>query len=124
MALLKVLVRANELGWVASRPTRDCRYDLILDDGKQLHRVQVKYCNRRASHASGAVMQDMTKGGQRTRVYLDGEIDAVLIYVAPVGKIVWLGPDVFHGRRQIQLRYEPARSGQVRGTLLVQDFEW
>lgn len=48
LALLKVLVRANELGWVASRPTRDCRYDLVLDDGKQLHRVQVKYCNRRA----------------------------------------------------------------------------
>lgn len=53
-----------------------------------------------------------------------GEIDAVLIYVAPVDQLVWLGPDVFHGKRQIQLRYEPALSGQVRGTLQMQEFVW
>src|SRR5207302_5994186 len=36
LALLRVLQRSVEKGWIASRPTRDCRYDLVLDDGERL----------------------------------------------------------------------------------------
>jgi hypothetical protein len=48
LALLHVLQRAVENGWIVSRPTRDCRYDLVLDDGDRLYRAQVKYAGRRA----------------------------------------------------------------------------
>jgi hypothetical protein len=30
LALLRAMQRAVEKGWIASRPTRDCRYDLVL----------------------------------------------------------------------------------------------
>jgi hypothetical protein len=98
-ALLRAMQRAWEKGWIAGRPTRDCRYDLVLDDGQRLHRVQVKYAGRRAVHCDGAVSLDFTKGGKRDRTYLEHEIDAVIAYVAPADTLVWLGPEHFHRRR-------------------------
>src|SRR2546428_6106702 len=76
LAILRAQQRAFEKGWIVSRPTRDCRYDLVLDDGERLYRVQVKYAARKSSHATGAVSLDFTKGGRRNRMYQDHEIDA------------------------------------------------
>jgi PD-(D/E)XK nuclease superfamily protein len=118
------LQRSVEKGWLASRPTRDCRYDLVLDDGKHLYRVQVKFAARKSSHATGVVSLDFTKGGRRNRMYLDHEVDAVLVYVAPTDALVWLGSERFHNRRAVQLRYAPTRSGQKNGCLLVEDVVW
>jgi hypothetical protein len=106
LALLRVLQRSLEKGWIASRPTRDCRCDVVLDDGERLYRVQVKYAGRQACNCEGAVSLDFTKGGMRDRTYLDHEIEAVIAYVAPADRLVWLGREHFHGRRTIQLRYE------------------
>ncbi len=124
MAFLRVLQRAVEKGWVASRPTRDCRYDLVLDDGERLYRVQVKYAGRRAVHCDGAVSLDFTKGGRRDRTYTNEEIDAVVAFIAPIRVLVWLGPAYFHGRRALHLRYAPTRSGQKLGCLMVSELVW
>ena len=124
LALLRVLQRTLEKGWIASRPTRDCRYDLVLDDGERLHRVQVKYAGRRAWNCTGAVSLDFTKGGRRDRTYLVNEIDAVIAYVAPADALVWLRREHFHGRRNVQLRYAATLSGQQAGCLLVRELAW
>jgi hypothetical protein len=124
LAMLKAMTRAVELGWIASRPTRDCRYDLILDDGVALHRVQVKYCARGSSSASGVANLDLTKGGKRSRTYLDNEIDAIVVYVAPADRLVWLGKERFHNRRHVQIRYESPRNGQTQGILMVDQISW
>jgi len=125
LAVLRVLMRAVEKGWIASRPTRECRYDLILDDGNILYRVQVKYCNRRATNADGAVCLDLTKGGARKpRPYLDKEIDALVVYVVPVDALIWVGADIFHGKRHLQIRYTPTKSGQKKGTFMTDDYLW
>jgi len=124
LAVLRTMLRAHEKGWVTSRPTRDCRYDLVLDDTARLYRVQVKYAGRRASHCEGAISLDFTKGGRRERTYLDDEIDAVIAFVAPADCVVWLGPELFHKRRNIQLRCAPSRSGQTAGCLPVSDLVW
>jgi hypothetical protein len=124
LALLRVLQRALLKGWITSRPTHDCRYDLVLDDGNRLYRVQVKYAGRRAWNCAGAVSLDFTKGGRRKRTYLDHEIDAVIAYVAPADLLVWLHREHFHGRRNVQLRYAPARSGQKNRCLLASDLAW
>jgi PD-(D/E)XK endonuclease len=123
-AMLRVLERSLEKGWGACRPTRDCRYDLVLDDGERLYRVQVKYAGRHACNCEGAVSLDFTKGGKRDRTYLDNEIDAVIAYVAPAHRLVWLRREHFHGRRTIQLRYVPTRSGQKNGCLMITDLAW
>jgi hypothetical protein len=124
LALLQVLQRAVEKGWVASRPTRDCRYDLVLDDGERLLRVQVKYAGRQPWDCQGVVSLDFTKGGQRNRTYLEKEIDAVVAYVAPANVLVWLGPEHFHGRRAIHLRYAATLSGQKAGCLMIDHLVW
>jgi hypothetical protein len=124
LALLRVLQRAAEKGWVASRPTRDCRYDLVLDDGIHLHRVQVKYAGRRAVHCEGAVSLDFTKGGRRDRTYMNDEIDAVVAFIAPIEVLVWLRAEHFHARRALHLRYAPTRSGQRLGCLMIEDLVW
>ena len=124
LAVLRVLQRAFDRGWIASRPLRDCRYDLVLDDGRHLYRVQVKYAGRPGSRCQGAVSLDFTKGGRRNRTYLDHEIDAVIVYIAPADALVWLGRELFHARRSIHLRYAPTRSGQRSGCMLVDDLAW
>ena len=124
LALLRELQRSVEKGWIASRPTRDCRYDLVLDDGERLLRVQVKYAGRQPCACRGMVPLDFTKGGRRNRTYLDHEIDAVVVYVAPVNVLVWLGPQHFYGRRVTHLRYAPTLSGQKIGCLLIDDLVW
>ena len=41
IAQLKAELRANELGFIVSKPTTEnCRYDMIIDDGKKLNRIQ------------------------------------------------------------------------------------
>jgi PD-(D/E)XK endonuclease len=124
LAQLRVLQRAVEKGWIASRPTHDCRYDLVLDDGERLLRVQVKYAGRQPWDCRGVVSLDFTKGGRRNRTYLDNEIDAVVVYVAPADVLVWLGPEHFHHRRAIHLRYAPTLSGQKAGCLLIDELVW
>jgi hypothetical protein len=124
LALLRVLQRTVEKAWVASRPTRDWRYDLILDDGERLHRVQVKYAGRLPNDCVGAVSLDFTKGGMRNRTYMDHEIDAVIVHVAPIDGLVWLKPEHFHGRRVVHLRYAPTRSGQKSGCRPIDDLIW
>ena len=124
LALLRVLHRAVEKGWIASRPTRDCRYDLVLDYRERLLRVQVKYAGRQPWDCPGVVSLDLTNGGKRNRTYLDNEIDAVVVYVAPANVLIWLGPEHFHGRRAMHLRYAPTRSGQKTGCLMIDDLVW
>jgi len=48
----------------------------------------------------------------------------VLAYVAPAQSVVWLGAHDFSGRRNVQIRYAPTRSGQKLGCVLVQDLAW
>jgi PD-(D/E)XK endonuclease len=124
LALLRVLQRALEKGWITSRPTHECRYDLILDDGRRLYRVQVKYCGRRAFNCQGAVNLDFTMGGRKNGGYSHQEIDAVVAYVAPSDTLVWLEPELFHRRKNIQLRYAPTLSGQKQRCLLISDLAW
>src|SRR4051794_1656263 len=86
LAMAKVEMRAIEKGWVASRPTIECRYDLVLDDVLRLYRAQVKYANGLAASGSdGAVAVRLSKwrlDGRRTLpYYTPNEIDLLLVYV-------------------------------------------
>jgi hypothetical protein len=53
-------------GWSVSLPLIDSQaYDLVVDDGGSLHRVQVKTTTRRSS-AGGFLVQVCTRGGNRS----------------------------------------------------------
>lgn len=130
----KVVLRALEKGYVASKPVMDSRYDLVVDDGRKLHRVQVKYANGKSSHSDGAVQVHLTswdhdgvsghRNAKQQRTYTRDEVDAIAIYIPKVDEVVWLEPEVFEGKRAITLRYEPSSNNQRKGIHFVEDFKW
>src|SRR6266849_2757370 len=92
LAELKVRHRALELGITLSIPTSSSvRYDAILDDGRRLYRVQIKYCDR-GGGSDGAIQIELTssqRGGKLSSIgYNDQEIDVLLLYVPRIDKIL------------------------------------
>lgn len=126
-AHLKVQLRAIEKGCTVSIPLLPVRYDLIVDDGKDLHRVQVKYADGRTTHAEGSVVVNLRRwaGDKRTetRNYRKGEVDAILVYVAPVDVLCWLPIEMVDDKSSIVLRFAKAKKKTPRAHL-VEDLEW
>lgn len=126
IAQLKVELRAAEKGVVLSKPCLDVRYDYILDDGSRLQRVQVKYGDGIASHASGVVVVNLRgwKGKEISRVYCEDEVDALLVYVPKIDKVLKFTAPQFCGKTSLYVRLKPPLNGQAKGTLLAQDHLW
>jgi hypothetical protein len=117
IASLKVQLRATELGYTVSIPTVESRYDLLIDDGTKIQRVQVKYCDRSRSDNSGSVELDLRKqcrGWGKRKPYTRAEVDAVVVYIAYVDRCYWLPAEKFDGVKSITLRLDtPKRLGKV-----------
>lgn len=134
IAKLKVEQRSVELGWVCSRPPEGSRYDLVLDDGKKLHRAQVKYANGKTGHSQGAVVAGLRKNQgdgrnlkycrSKMKTYTKDEIDVVILFVPQVNKLCWFGPKHFHNKTSISVRYQPPQNGIKKGFNRIVDFEW
>jgi len=134
IAQLKVELRAAEKGWITSRTNEGSRYDVVLDDGKKLFRVQVKYGGYEGGHATGAVIVDLRKyqGDDRNRqvkrskrkLYSKSEIDCLLVYLPQVDKVCWIKADMFDSKTEVTLRFKPPKNGQKKGVNLVEDFVW
>jgi hypothetical protein len=128
-AVAKVVLRALEKGLIPCRPLVECRYDLILDDGFKLHRVQVKYAGGKSpKQASGVIPVGLKKWRTDGRLpllhYTATEIDALLVYVRKLDQILWFGPEVFENRTMLHIRIEPSRNGQQKGCLMAADYVW
>jgi hypothetical protein len=123
IACLKVELAAVRNGAIVSRPTTDfARYDRIIDWNGQLYRAQIKYVSAAAAHCEGAVQLNLRKNGGA--FYSREEIDALLIYVPQTDCVYWLGPEIFHERATLQLRYAPAKNGQKTNCLLWEEHLW
>ncbi|MGH7170820.1 MAG: group I intron-associated PD-(D/E)XK endonuclease [Gemmataceae bacterium] len=129
-AVTKVILRAMEKGYPGVfKPVIECRVDLVLDDGLKLYRAQVKYAGRTSPRqCRGAVPLGLRKwrnGGRSvTLCYTASEIDALLVYVRKIDNILWLGPEIFDGRKNLQIRLEPCRNNQMKGCLMAADYIW
>lgn len=102
LAELKAQIRAVELGYLVSIPTHHCRYDLVLDDGKKLWRVQVKYGDGKLTHAQGSVRVNLAYETRRRRyihTYAENEVDALVVYLPKLDKLCWLPNRVFVGKK-------------------------
>jgi len=108
IAMLKCSLRAAELGFIISRPTIECRYDAVLDDGERLLRAQIKYCDRQMVGCS--VHLGLAKRNGKT--YSKAEIDIILIYLPSVDKVVRVGPESFDGKRYVIIRLVPGQNGR------------
>jgi hypothetical protein len=121
IALLKVLMAAANKGATVSLPTTPLRYDLVLDWEGKLYRAQVKYADGKSPHSEGAIRVDLRR---RKRQYSQDEVDILLVYVAQVDRVCWFGPEVFHQKAGLHLRTKPAKNGQAKGCLSVENYIW
>ena len=126
---MDVARRAIEKGWTPSFTVEGERYDMILDDGSRLYRVQVKYADGKARQ-DGSVTVKLSSTGwdghtKSKRIsYTSEEVDAFLVYVPKTEDICWLGPELFANRASTTLRYEPPKNNQTKNILLVKDLKW
>jgi hypothetical protein len=120
-----IIHEAVKLGIVVARPLDDVPYDLILDFGTALVRVQCKWAVRK-----GDVVIVPTRRCRRGpegfihRGYELGEIDAVAAYCAELQKCYLLPLSMSVGRAAVQLRLRAPRNNQQRGINWARDFEF
>lgn len=127
-AQLKAELRANELGYIVSKPTTECcRYDMIIDDGTSLKRLQVKYCNTPQTSADGSVCINLRKVTNSKKIapcYTEREIDGLVVYLKPVDKLCYFPADFISGKSTITIRYEKAKNQQAKKIVNYLDYLW
>jgi len=56
--------------------------------------------------------------------YDENEIDVLLVYLPKIDKICWFGPEIFSQKQGVSIRLNPAKNGQVKGCIAVEDYLW
>ena len=116
---------ATRLGFDVYRPvTEGGRYDLILELGRRLLRVQCKWGRR----TGGVVSVNLntfrrTRDGYVRTVYTAAQVDAIGVYCAPLDRCYLLPITLVDGRRGIHLRLEPSRNNQRALVNWARDYE-
>lgn len=121
-----VCAEAIKLGLTVLRPTAEHnRYDLALDLGHRILRVQCKW----AALERGELVRVRTGGIRHTpagyvrTTYALHEIDAVAAYCADLDRCYLLPAELIAGRHLISLRLEPPRNGQRAALHWAADYE-
>jgi hypothetical protein len=82
---LRFMLLNHELGYTVSKPFGDnAKYDLIVDTGDTLERIQVK-STRRKENSSGMDCYNclVSSGSDSKQQYSEKDVDYVAIYVIP-----------------------------------------
>lgn len=127
LAVLKTETHAIELGFIPNRPSIDCRYDVIIDDGHKLWRVQIKYANGTSSHTTGSVIAKLayeTRRRRKTYTYSEDEVDALVVYIPKIDKLCWFPCEAFVGKKILSIRLEPPLNGQKTKIFYAHDYFW
>ena len=127
LAVSKAETRAIELGFFPNRPLMDCRYDMIVDDGKRLWRVQVKYADSTHLHTAGSVIAKLayeTRGRRQIHTYNSNEVDALIVFIPKLDKLCWFPCEVFVGKKELSIRLDPPLNGQKTKIYLARDYFW
>ena len=109
-----ITAAAVELGFVVLRPlVEGRRYDLIIDTGPELLRVQCKWAPRRGDVVSVHLSTCRhTPHGYVRSTYSADEIDGIGVYCQELKRCYYLPIEDVAGRRGFQLRLKPAANNQ------------
>jgi hypothetical protein len=120
-----VAATAIRLGLVVLRPLcEDSRYDLVIDVGKLLLRVQCKWASRQGSVLCvRCITSRHTPRGYLRTTYSAEEIDAVAAYSPATGFCYVIPVEEIDGRSTISLRLEPTANNQARNVRWARDYE-
>ncbi len=127
IACCAVYRQALEKDILVSKPMIESRYDLILDDGKKLWRAQVRYCDFSPKSCENSfcikLISECHNNGYRKQFSKD-EVDVILVYLPSLDKILWLGPEMFEGRKFLSVRTQPAKNNQTKGVVMAESLYW
>ena len=126
LAVSKAELRAFELGFLPSRPLFDARYDLIIDNGSQLSRIQVKYADGKPSNTHGSVVVKLeyTDRKKNNYTYQESEVDALIVYIPKIDKLCFFPKRVFVGKRKLSIRIEKSKNNQIKGVIAAEAYYW
>jgi prevent-host-death family protein len=123
-----IALAATKLGVPVLRPTADGgRYDLALDIGKRLWRVQCKWGRLTGDACVVAVNirgSYHSPGGYVQSTYAEDEIDLLGVYCGALDRCFLLPSSLIAGLSAIHLRLSPARNGQRACITLADDFDF
>jgi hypothetical protein len=123
---LAVMLALQEIGYAVSLPFgENTRYDLVIDDGKSLSRVQCKTGRLRAGAVRWATCSfygHHPNPRTRQRDY-HGQVDYFAVFCPDTGKVYLVPIDDLPVRRQAALRVEPTKNGQKKGIRLAERYE-
>lgn len=125
VAELAFATEAARLGLSVLKPlTEHEAYDLALDLGDRMLRVQCKWASHDGDVISVHVSRSRTRrSGYVRSTYRDGEIDALGAYCGALGRCYLLPAAMVVGRYRIQLRTASARNNQRAAINLAVDYE-
>jgi PD-(D/E)XK endonuclease len=121
----EIAAAATRLDLVVLRPLADGRrYDLVVDTGDQLIRVQCKWASKRGSVLSiqCATCRHTPRGYLRT-TYSAGEIDAIAAYSPDTDDCYLVPIAEVEGMSAITFRVAPTRNNQARLVRWARDYE-
>jgi len=126
IAEAEIRAAAIRLGYVVLQPANERgRYDLALDDGNRILRVQCKWAPK-----SGDVILvrtetcRLTPDGYVKTVYTPDEIDAVAAYCPDLDACYLVPVAELDGRRMLSLRLAPAKNGQRAAVRMASEYEF
>src|SRR5437870_1936591 len=122
-----VMLAAVKLGLDVYRPVGEGgRYDLILDIGSRLLRVQCKWAPRyRDVILIRCYSSRRSSGGKLiVRRYTTEEVDAFAAYSLDLDKCFLLPPELWANRREVRLRLAPTLNNQSEGVKWAENYEF
>ena len=120
-----VVLRFLETGKFVSKPVgENQKYDLLIDDGKKISRIQVKTAKVREGYLDASSSSTTLKDGKYTRtIYNDLDIDFFAVYSPELKKVYLVPVDTNGCRTTIRLRLEMPKNGQIQSIKWAKDFE-
>ena len=120
------MVALREIGYAVSVPFgENTRYDLVIDNGVQLARVQCKTGRLRAGSvlfSTASTYLHHTSAAVSRRAY-HGEIDYFGVYCVATGGVYLVPIEDVPTRTAAMLRVEPARNGQQKRIRRAADYQ-
>lgn len=106
---LKIQIRAAELNLIASIPTTEVYYDIIVDDykTKDIKRSQIKYCNR--LHGNNLELRLDNKKSKRI-FYRHTDIDWLLVFLPSKNVILKYEKQHFHRKKRLTINLNDENS--------------
>lgn len=121
----RLIYEFTKKGWKVSLPLgHDAAYDMVVDDGEHLHRVQVKSVESSDDVVLVRTERTYTSGERIvTRRYSKSDFDLLGVFDRRGDKCylipVWMVAD----KSCISLRLTAPKNNQKKGILLADDFE-